>query len=64
MQTGQVRQEIVTDEEAEEDEVINDSLEVEREGQMHILKLEVEVFTHYVQANELELDGLGKLDVS
>ena len=64
MQTGQVRQEIVSDEEAEENEVIDDSLEVKREGQVHVLKLEVEVFTHYIQPNELELDGLSKLDIS
>ena len=64
MQTGQVRQEIVSDEEAEENEVIDDSLEVKREGQVHVLKLEVEVFTHYVQPNELELDGLSELDIS
>jgi hypothetical protein len=64
MQTGQVRQEIVSDEEAEENEVIDDSLEVKREGQVHVLKLEVEVFTHYVQTNELELDGLSELDIS
>ena len=64
MQTGQVRQEIVSDEEAEENEVIDDSLEVKREGQVHVLKLEVEVFTHYIQPNELELDGLSELDIS
>lgn len=57
-QTGQMRQEIVADEEAEENEVINDALEVKRKWQRHVLELEVEILTQHRQLDELELDFL------
>lgn len=55
-----MRQEIVSNKEAEEDEVVNELLQVKLERQLQILELKVEVLAHYSNLDELELCDSGK----
>ena len=52
-----MRQEIVSDEEAKEHEVINEALKVERKGQLQFLKLEIEVLSHHGYLDVLEFSS-------
>ena len=52
-----MRQEIVTDEEAKEYEVINEALKVKRERQLQFLKLEIEVLSHHRNLDVLEFSS-------
>ena len=57
---GRVRKEIVAHEETEQHEVINDALEIEGKGHLAIkvLELQIQVLSHDVEFDELELDRL------
>lgn len=54
VQTRRMRKEIISDEEAEKDKVINDSLEVEGEGKVQIVELKEQIFPNHVEFDELE----------
>ena len=54
-----MRQEIITNEEAEKHEIVNEALKVKREGQLQILKLEIEVFSHHRNLDVLEFSSSG-----
>jgi hypothetical protein len=57
-----VGQEVVAHEETQKHEVVDDTLEVERERKLQILELQIQVLSDYVELDELELDGLGERD--
>ena len=61
---AQTRQEIVTNEEAEEDKIVNDSLQIETELQLAIqlLVLQHHVFSQQRYVNQLEIIRMAKLD--
>ena len=52
-----MRQEIVTNEEAKEYEVIDEALKVKCEGQLQFLKLEIEVLSHHRNLDVLEFSS-------
>jgi hypothetical protein len=56
-----MRQEIVTDEEAQEDEVVDDLLEVELERDVDVLEFKVQVLSDHRDFNVLELDECASL---
>lgn len=61
---GGVREEVVSHEEAEQHEIIDDALEIECEGHLAIkvLELQIQILSSNVEFDELELDRLGERD--
>jgi hypothetical protein len=51
-----MRQEVIAYEEAEENEIINEALEVESEWQLKVLEFKEKVLTNDCNLDELKLD--------
>jgi hypothetical protein len=59
-----VRKEVVSHEKAKENKVVNDALEVESKGKIHILEFKVQIFSGDVEFYELELDRARETDLA
>lgn len=56
-----MRQEIISNEEAQEDEIVNDPFEVEGERNLDVFELEIQVLAQHCYFDELKLHLLGLL---
>jgi len=59
-----VRKEVISNEEAKEDKVVNNALELEPKWKIHILEFKVQIFSSYVEFDELELDRARETDLA
>ena len=55
-----MRQEVISDEEAQEYKVIHDSLKVERVRQLEVLEFQIKILSDHSQLHELELNRLSE----
>ena len=59
-----MRKEVISNEEAKEDKVVNNALELEPKWKIHILEFKVQIFSSYVEFDELELDRSRETDLA